>query len=170
MRIRYLDQQQFLVDFLSLIAELECGKHYDGANQQHVQWLAGRIAGLYAIGGKAICLYSDAGQPMGYLLLLHDPGPDGVRCFGKKATIAQFGLFAQYRSQGIGGTLLREVEDYAARNGAECLYVDTYAGNAGAIRYYVKQGFTPVACHPGENGLDDRGQVYLYKELGHGKG
>ena len=51
------------------------------------------------------------------------------------------------------------------RNGGECLYVDTCAGNVGAIRYYVKQGFIPVAYHPGENGLDDKGQVYLYKQL-----
>jgi hypothetical protein len=25
----------------------------------------------------------------------------------------------------------------------------------GAVRYYAQQGFTPVACHPGENGLDE---------------
>lgn len=165
MKIEYLDQHDLYRDFLPLIAELECGLHYDGANDQHVQWLKNRLNIMYASGGKAICLYSEEGEPLGFLLLLFDRGLDGVRCFGKKATIETFGLFAEYRSKGMGKLLLQETEAYVRRNGGECLYVDTYAGNSRAIRYYTKQGFVPVAYHPGENGLDDKGQVYLYKEL-----
>ena len=86
-------------------------------------------------------------------------------CFGKKATIAMFGLLPEFRSKGIGVTLLRAAEACVMRNGGECLYVDTYASNSGAIRYYTKEGFIPVAYHPGENGLTDKGQVYLFKEL-----
>ena len=97
-QIRCLEQRQLLEDFLPLIVELECGRHYDGANRQHVEWIPRRLGALYALGGNAICLYSDA-------------------------------------------------------------------GNAGAIRFYVREGFIPVAYHPGENGLDDKGQVYLFKEL-----
>jgi ribosomal protein S18 acetylase RimI-like enzyme len=163
--IEYLDRQAFYDEFLPLIAEIECGRHYDPANDQHVAWLKRRIAALHDSGAKAIALYSEKREPMGFLLLLFDRGLDGVRCFGKKASIVMFGLFPAYRSMGHGERLLREAEDYIKKHGGECLYVNTYALNSRAIRYYVKQGFTPVAYHPGENGIDDKGQVYLYKEL-----
>jgi len=165
MVVKHRDQQQFFADFLPLIAELECGQHYDEYNPQHVDWLKRRVATIYASGGTAICLYSDEGSPLGFLLLMHDPGLDGVRCFGKKATIMMFGLFSQYRSQGKGILLLEEAQRLVVQNGGECIYVDTYAANAGAIRYYSKNGFIPVAYHPGENGRGDHGQVYMYKDL-----
>ena len=165
MKIEYQEPERFYNDFLSLIAELECGDHYDPANQQHVSWLKRRVSALYASGATAICLYCDEGKPLGFLLLVFDPGLAGVRCFGNKATIALFGLFEEFRSKGLGASLLAEAEAYTTRNGGECLYVDSYAAMSRSIRYYIKQGFIPVAYHPGENGLDDKGQVYLYKEL-----
>ena len=119
MKIVRQDEARLYDDFLALIAELECGRHYDAGNPQHVAWLRHRVASLYMAGGTAICMYDDDGAPVGFLLLVHDRGLEGVRCFG----------------------------------------------NAGAMRFYVKHGFVPVAYHPGENGLGDRGQVYLYKEL-----
>ena len=169
MQIQYLEQEPFLCDFHPLIVELECGRHYDAANLQHVEWITKRIRARYARGGNAICLYSDEGIPLGFLFLLHDRGLENVPCFGKKGTIAMLGLFPEYRSKGMGAYLLREAEEYLMRNGGQCLYVDTCAGNTGAIRYYIREGFIPVGYHPGENGLDDKGQVYLYKELGTGK-
>ena len=165
MRITYLEHDEFLRDFLPLIAELECGKHFDATNPQHVEWIDRRVRALYALSGYALCLYSDGGAAVGFLFLLHDRGLEGVRCFGKKATIAMFGLFPEYRSKGLGALLLREAEARALHHGGECIYVDTYAGNDGAIRFYKREGFTEVAYHPGENGLDDVGQVYLYKVL-----
>ena len=165
MDIKYQEQDRFYSDFLPLIAELECGNHYDPNNSQHVDWLKKRVAALYASGGKAVCLYSDECEPMGFVLIVHDPGLQDVHCFGKKATIVMLGLFPQHRHEGNGGLLLREVEEHVMEAGGECIYVDTYARNADAIRYYVREGFTPVAYHPGENGLGDRGQVYLFKEL-----
>lgn len=165
MKISHLDQRVFFNDFLPLIAELECGRHYDPDNRQHVEWLKRRISTLYLSGGTAICLYSDEGNPIGLLLLVIDTGLEGVPCFGKKATIALFGLFRDYRSKGLGSSLLEEAEAYTREKGGECIYVDTYAGYSRAIRYYVSQGFTPVAYHPGENGITDTGQVYLYKDL-----
>jgi len=163
--IKYLDEQQFMNDFQTLIIELECGRHYDSNSEQHVQWLKRRVHSFYINCGTAICLYSDAAIPIGFLFLIYDHGLEGVECFGTKASIAMFGLFPEYRSNGLGASLLREAEEYVTRNGGKCLYVDTYAGNAGAIRYYTREGFIPVAYHPGENGMDDKGQVYLFKEL-----
>ena len=89
-----------------------------------------------------------------------------MRRFGKKGAIVMLGLLAGHRGQGLGVALLREAEPYLKEHGAECLYVDTYAGNAGAIRFYVREGFVPVALHPLENGKGDEGQVYLCKEVG----
>jgi ribosomal protein S18 acetylase RimI-like enzyme len=164
-QIKYVDQAQLLQDFLPLIVELECGDHYDSTNPQHATWIRARIAALYVNGAKAICLYSEEDKPVGLLLLIHDPGLMGVRCFGKKGTIAMFGLMPEYRSKGIGATLLREAETCLRRNGGDCLYVDTYAGSPRAIRYYIREGFIPVAYHPGVYGIGDLGQVYLYKEM-----
>jgi GNAT superfamily N-acetyltransferase len=165
MRIRHLDEAAFCGDFLPLIAELECGDHYEPANSQHVDWLRNRVRLLFAAGGTAICLYSDDGEPMGFIFVVHDKGLEGVNCFGKKATAAMFGLFKEYRSQGLGGKLLQEAERHSGGQGAEFLYVETYAGNTDGVRWYLKHGFFPVAYHPGENGLGDKGQVYLRKEL-----
>jgi len=166
MQTVYQEEERFYQDFLPLIAELECGRHYDPVNAQHVAWLRRRVAALHLAGAQAICLYADDGRPLGFLLLVHDRGMEGVRCFGKKGNIETLGLFAEYRYQGLGVQLLREAERYLRERDGECLYVDTYAGNTDAIRFYVREGFTPVACHPGENGVDDAGQVYLYKVLG----
>ena len=84
---------------------------------------------------------------------------------GKVARIAMFGLAAEHRGKGLGPRLLHEAETLTTGNGGECIYVNTYAGNSGAMRFYVRHGFVPVACHPGENGLGDKGQVYLCKPL-----
>lgn len=164
MNIIYQNQEKFYNHFLDLIIELECGTHYDKTNCQHIKWLKSRINTIYMSGGEAICLYDD-NKPVGFILVVHDKGLVNVSCFGKKANIAMFGLFSEYRSKGIGKELIAEAEKYAKNNGAECIYVDTYARNTGAIRFYTKCGYTPVAYHPGENGKDDKGQVYLYKEL-----
>ena len=165
MKIVRQDEARLYDDFLPLIAELECGRHYEAGNPQHVAWLRHRVASIHMAGGTAICMYDDDDVPVGFLLLVHDRGLEGVRCFGKVATIAMFGLSAEYRGRGLGPRLLHEAEKQTAENGGECIYVNTYAGNPGAMRFYVKHGFVPVAYHPGENGLDDKGQVYLYKEL-----
>jgi len=165
MQIVHQEERRFYRDFVQLAAELECGRHYHPTNVQHVEWLRHRIATLYLAGAHAICLYAEDEEPVGFLLLQHDRGLEGVRCFGKKGTIVMFGLFDGYRSRGLGVQLLLEAERYVKEQGGECLYVDTYAANARAIRFYVRQGFIPVAYHPGENGRGDKGQVYLYKEL-----
>lgn len=165
MQTIFQEEPTFYNDFLPLIAELECGNHYNPDNLQHIAWLRHRVAALFCAGARAICLYGDDMQPLGFLLLVYDAGLEGVRCFGKKGTIAMFGLFAEYRSQGLGSILLQEAETYLKSQGADCLYVDTYAFNTGAIRYYTQHNFIPVALHPGDNGLDDLGQVYLYKAL-----
>jgi ribosomal protein S18 acetylase RimI-like enzyme len=164
-QIRYQPLDAFYHDFLPLIAEIECGRHYDAQNPQHVAWLKGRLANLYASGGQAICLYAEDDKPLGFLFLVHDKGLEGADCFGKKADIAMFGLFKEYRSQGLGVLLIEEAWKYVKEHGGDYIYVNTYEANQGAIRFYVRCGFVPVALHPGENGRGDLGQVYLYKDV-----
>ena len=164
MEIKYQDYKTFLEDFYGLIVKLECGRHFDENHSQHVDWLERRIRHLLEF-GKAICLYDADAKPVGFIFIEFDPGLSNVRCFGKKAVIKMFGLLPEYRSKNMGVVLLDECERYLKSEKCECLYVDTYAGNSGAIRYYVNHGFVPVALHPGENGIDDSGQVYLYKAL-----
>ena len=164
MNILFQDYQNFFKDFYKLIIELECGNHFDKNEKQHEEWLSRRIKYLFEF-GNAICLYTDSNKPIGFIFLEFDKGLKNVNCFGKKATIKMFGLFSEYRSNNIGKQLLDESEKYLRSEGCECLYVDTYAENSGAIRYYSKNGFIPISYHPGENGINDKGQVYLYKVL-----
>ena len=164
MEIRHIAEEHFYQDFLALIIELECGGHYDESNPQHIQWLKNRIQVFYLAKGHAIALYDEV-TPVGFLFLVYDPGLEGVACFGKKATIVMLGLFPAYRSRGYARQLLSEAERYVCTQGCECIYVDTYARNSGAIRFYADNGYFPVAYHPYENGIDDKGQVYLCKEL-----
>jgi len=164
MTIKYQEYEIFYKDFYELIIELECGSHFDKKENQHEEWLRKRIKYLFEY-GKAICLYSENDQPIGFIFIEYDKGLKNVRCFGKRATIKMFGLFPDQRSNHLGKQLLDECEKYLLSEGCECIYVDTYAKNTGAIRYYTKQGFIPTAYHPGDNGVEDKGQVYLYKYL-----
>ncbi|MDX2110814.1 MAG: GNAT family N-acetyltransferase [Verrucomicrobiota bacterium] len=165
MPITYQAEDVFFQDFLPLIAELVCGVDYAPENQQHATWLRKRIAALFMSGGRALCIYDDEGVPMGFLLLVHDRGPDGVKRFQKKATIALLGFYPAYRGNGQGTALLSEAQRYVKDHGGECIYVSTYSKNARVINFFSKNGFIPAAYHPGENGIADEGQIYLYNEI-----
>jgi len=167
MKFQFLDEENFYATFLFEIADVECGKHYDKNNVQHVEWLKNFIKTLYISGGKALCLYTDENEPIGFIYLLHDKGLEDVGCFGKKATIAMFEVKEKYRNKGYGTLLCKEAEQYLREQGAECLYTDTPddPDDRRALLFYIRYGFTPVACHPCENGKDDAAQVYLMKYL-----
>lgn len=162
---KYNDENEFYSSFLDIIIHCQCGRHYDPNNHQHVSWLKNKIHTVYLMGGKALCAYTDGGIPIGFLFYQHDKGLDGIRCFGKKAQIIMFELYEKYQSKGIGTSMLGKVCEDIKKNGAQCLYTDTYLPNKGAICFYIKNDFIPVAVHQGENGIDDDGQLYLYKVL-----
>jgi ribosomal protein S18 acetylase RimI-like enzyme len=167
MQYRFLDNKLFYDTFLKEISDVQCGNHYDETNPQHVEWLKNYVDTLYLRGGEALCLYSDEDEPLGFIYLLHDKGLEKVKCFGNKATIAMFEIKEDYRSKGYGTLLLKEAENHLRNRGAECLYTDTPddLNDRGALVFYVRNGFTPIACHPGENGKDDWPQVYLFMYL-----
>jgi ribosomal protein S18 acetylase RimI-like enzyme len=165
MKIQNLDGKTLLKDFEDLVIELECGDHFIVGNSQHETWIKRRVDLLLLNNGIALGLYSEKNEPMGFILFEYDKGLENVRCMGKKVTIKMLGLFEQYRSKNFGGLLLAEMENMLKNSVCECIYVDTYAKDIGAIRYYVKSGFIPIANHPGEHGIDDEGQIYLYKKI-----
>ena len=166
MRYQFLEENVFYETFLHEIADVQCGNHYDGSNPQHVGWLKSCVSNLYLQGGEALCLYVNE-KPIGFIFIVHDKGLENVECFGKKATIAMFEVKRQYRSRGYGTLLCQEAEKYLRERGAQCLYTDTTddPGDRGALMFYVRNGFTPVGYHPGENGRENRAQIYLFKYL-----
>ena len=164
MEFIFCEEDRFYRDFVNLIAEVECGEHYDCNNKQHVEWLKKRVHSIYLMGGMSLCVYEN-GNPLGFLLYQHDLGLEGVCCFGKVARIMMFALADESRGKGLGKQLLAKVCQKVKEAGADCIYTDTYALNSGAINFYLNNGFIQVGVHEGENGIDDAGQLYLYKVL-----
>jgi ribosomal protein S18 acetylase RimI-like enzyme len=109
--------------------------------------------------GKFYALYSSEGLPLGlYCLLIEDhPARKGY------AEILDLGVVESHRRQGIGSRLLQDAEHKSKAASVFCVYLSTYAGDAGAIAFYRQSGYTRVAELPGLDGADDRGQVILKK-------
>jgi len=167
MVFKFLNENDFYNTFFDEICDVQCGKHYDPNNLQHVEWLKNFIKLLYLRGGEALCLYSDDDVALGFIYLLYDKGLENVDCFGAKATIAMFEVKEEYRSKGYGKLLCQEAEKHLRERGAECLYTDTPddPDERGALSFYIRNGFTPVGFHPCENGKNDIAQIYLFKYL-----
>ncbi len=86
-------------------------------------------------------------------------------CFGKKAAIIMLEISNKYQRRGLGSELLKRVCDDIVDNGGDCLYTDTYLPNKSAIKFYIENDFMPVAVHECVNGIEDSGQIYLYRKL-----
>lgn len=165
MKINKCDENKFYNDFLPIIIDLDCADKYDADNRQHVEWIRHKVRVSFMNYGVALCAYTDEGGPIGYIWYQHDTGLEGVSFMGKKASIIQMGLFDKFQRQGIGTKLLEEACRLIKAAGGECLYTDTYTKNDDSMAFYITRKFVPVALYPGENGINDYGQVYLYKVL-----
>jgi GNAT superfamily N-acetyltransferase len=165
MKIIKSDENKLMRDFLPMIIDLWCADKYNSGNTQHVEWLGRKIHASFMDFGVALCAYTDEDEPIGYIWYKHDTGMEGVSFSGKNANILQMGLFDQFQRQGIGTKLLEEACCRIKSAGGECLYTDTYAKNDDSMIFYIKRKFIPVAYHPGEDGINDLGQVYLYRIL-----
>lgn len=165
MKYNYLGEDDFKSRFYDEIIEVDCGRHFDEKNEKHIDWLNRRIKSVFLLGGKVLACFSNDDEPVGFLFFQHDKGLENTCCFGKKAHIIMFEIKEKYRSMGIGRDLLSRVCEGIKAEGGECLYTDTYVPNKRAIKFYVENDFVPVAVHHGENGIDDFGQIYLYKVL-----
>ena len=146
-----------------MVIDLWFADKYDPGNHQHAENLYRRIHAVFTDFGVALCAYTDDNDPIGYIWYKHDTGLEGVGFSGKYAHIVQMGLFEQYQRRGIGTALLNEACERIKAAGGECVYTDTYAANDNSMSFYIKNKFTPVALLPGLNGVNDFGQVYMYK-------
>ena len=163
MEIIIQDEATFKKDFLPMIIDLWCADKYNPENNQHVEWLHKKVHVHFVDFGVALCAYTDDKSPIGYIWYKHDTGLEGVVFTGKNASIIQMGLFDEFQRQGIGTKLLEEACKNIKAYGGECLYTDTYTANWDSMVFYIKRNFIPVALLPGLNGINDGGQVFLYK-------
>ena len=165
MEIVEIPETEFRSDFMPMIIDLWCGDKYNPQNKQHAEWLDRKIHASFVNFGTALCAYTDDHEPIGYLWYTHDIGMEDVSFLGKDAHIVQLALHERFQRQGIGTKLLDEACKRIKVAGGECLYTDTYAANDDSMIFYIKRKFIPIAYHPGEDGVNDLGQVYLYKVL-----
>ncbi len=162
--IKEIDEEDFAGEFFAEFADIECGRHYDAANAQHVEWVRKRIA-IYYFRGVRFYAYCAGEQIAGFAAVLIDPGLEGANCFGHVAELLDILVRDEHRGKGYGRALLEHAEAAAADAGAYCLYVETYAGNDDSMTFYINHGFVPVAMHPDVYGPDDQGNVHLRKIL-----
>ena len=165
MKILECSEGKFVNDFFDLIVGLWYGDKYDPQNKQHIEHLKRRIQVTFDDFSVALCAYTEKDEPMGFFWYKHDTGLDGVSFSGKDAHIISCELHEKYQRQGFGTALLAEVCKRVKANGGECLYTDTYTKNDDSMIVYIKWGFVPVALLPGLNGINDSGQVFMYKVL-----
>ena len=163
--IREMPENEFTQEFFADIADLECGRHFDASNPQHVEWVRNRIAIHYRRGGRSYVHFANDASPTGFAVVLIDPGLEGDNCFGHKAELLDVVVREPHRGNGYGRALLDHAESEAYAAGAYCLYVATYAGNDDSMTFYINRGFVPVALHPDVHGPGDDGEVYLRKIL-----
>ena len=165
MTIIECNEEQFVNDFYDLIVGLWYGDKYDTQNKQHINHIKRKIHVTFEDFSVALCAYTDEGEPIGFFWYKHDTGLEGVGFSGKDAHIISCELIEKFQRQGIGTLLLNEVCNRVKSNGGECLYTDTYTANGDSMMFYIKRGFIPVALLPGLNGINDDGQVFMYKKL-----
>ncbi len=165
MKIIECNENQFVDDFFPLIVDLWYADKYNPNNNQHVEWVNRKIHAIFNDFSVALCAYTDENKPIGFFWYKHDTGLEGVSFTGKDAHIISCGLYKEFLRQGIGTLLLEEICIRIKRNGGECLYTDTYTANDDAMMFYIKRKFIPVALLPGLNGVDDDGQVFMYRKI-----
>lgn len=151
--------------FFKLMAEVECGNHFDFDNPNHIEWLKKRIATHFYRGTKFWGYYSDTGEPFGFAALLIEDYPEGIICQGQKCELLDIAIFQKYRKKGIGSELLKYSEEYAKKLNIFCMYMSTYAKDYQVISFYGKNGFVPVATLPDVHGPNDEGIVFMRKIL-----
>ena len=159
------NEEQFTRDFFPMIVDLWYGDKYNHNNHQHVEWVKRKIHVTFDDFSVALCAYTDENEPIGFFWYKHDTGLESVSFSGKDAHIISCGLFDKFQRQGIGTRLLDEICKRIKANGGECLYTDTYTAYDDSMIFYIKRKFIPVALLPGLNGINDDGQIFLYKRL-----
>lgn len=102
---------------------------------------AASFASALADPTRAVWVADRDGRVVGHLTAYVAP-PSDIRPV-TSATLLSMYVFADHRSGGVGGRLVGAFKEWAAEQGASRLTVTAYAANAGAIRFYQRNGFAP---------------------------
>ena len=151
--------------FLSLMAEVECGNHFNHSNPHHIKWLKKRISIHYFRGTRFFGMYDKNDTPLGFCGVLIEEGAEGVNCQTQKSELVAIGICNEFRRKGLGSVLLKYAEDFSKDAGVYCMFMSTYAGAYNVIAYYGKNGYTPVATLPDIHGPGNEGIVFMRKIL-----
>ena len=80
-------------------------------------------------------------------------------------------VYPEFRGHGLGSALLWHAERIARKSGAPWMSLNVEDANAGALRFYLRHGFTERArrpCVPFPGSMDEGDWVLLGKELAEG--
>jgi len=165
MVIKELSNKEFNDIFFKLIAEAECGKHFDINNSNHIAWMKNRINVHFLRGVKFFAYFMKDGTPVGFAALLIEEGLEGVSCSSQKSELLDIAIFPDFRGKGYGSELLNYTEEHSRQSMVYCMYISTYAKKYDVIAFYGKNGFVPVATLPDVHGPNDEGLVYMRKIL-----
>ena len=80
-------------------------------------------------------------EPAGYIIL--EPKVISYRTI-KTIEIGIIAVLPEYRSSGIGSSLVAEAKTWATERGYDTMFVNSYIRNEKAIDFYKKQGFSSI--------------------------
>lgn len=81
------------------------------------------------------------GVAVGYILL--EPKEINYRT-AKTVEVSNMAVMPEYRSSGVGATLMNKAKEWAKEHGFQTIMVNAYIKNIRAVDFYKKQGFKPV--------------------------
>jgi GNAT superfamily N-acetyltransferase len=163
--IRELTEAEFVETFFDLMAEVECGRHFEPGNEAHILWVRRRIAVHYFAGARFFAFEVEDSTPVGFSGILVEEPLEGAAPFGHYSELLDIAILSDYRGKGYGAELLAHAETHARQSGAYCLYIKTYAMSHDRIAFYGRAGFIPVATLPDVHGPGDEGTICMRKLL-----
>jgi ribosomal protein S18 acetylase RimI-like enzyme len=104
---------------------------------QYEHWFAERNAILL------LAQRDDRPDPVGYAMLTIGPGPATWDLGERVGELESLSVMADERGRGVGQALLSAARAAARELGAERLFVGVAHANAGALRFYEREGFRP---------------------------
>jgi len=102
-----------------------------------------KVQALLAAPATKFILAEQAGHLIGFVQLAHDAVHACVPA-RPAAEIDRLYVLRRFASKGVGRELLRRSESLAAAQGAKALWLTAWVGNARALRFYARQGYSDV--------------------------
>lgn len=94
-----------------------------------------KLGAYLGAGDRWLKLLREDGRPVGYCSWSIGPTP-------REMKLEQLYLLSEMKGRGLGGLMLRAVEDDARARGCASVWLTVNKGNAGSIAVYKKAGYT----------------------------